>query len=115
MLADALPWLQRFAGALVVVKYGGNAMVDDELKKAFAADMVFLRTVGLRPVVVHGGGPQISAMLKRVGMEGEFKAGLPGHHAGDDGRRPDGAGRSGWPGTGRADQQARPLRRRHVR
>jgi acetylglutamate kinase len=76
VLADALPWLQRFAGALVVVKYGGNAMTDDVLKAAFAADMVFLRTVGLRPVVVHGGGPQISAMLERLGMAGEFKGGF---------------------------------------
>ena len=76
VLADALPWLQRFAGALVVVKYGGNAMTDDTLKAAFAADMVFLRTVGLRPVVVHGGGPQISSMLTRLGMVGEFKGGF---------------------------------------
>jgi len=56
VLADALPWLRRFSGAIVVVKYGGNAMTDETLKAAFAADMVFLRTVGLRPVVVHGGG-----------------------------------------------------------
>ncbi len=76
VLADALPWLQRFAGAVVVVKYGGNAMTDDALKAAFAADMVFLRTVGLRPVVVHGGGPQISAMLARLGIPGEFKGGF---------------------------------------
>ncbi len=76
VLADALPWLQRFAGQIVVVKYGGNAMTDEELKRAFAADMVFLRTVGLRPVVVHGGGPQISAMLKRLGLQGEFKGGF---------------------------------------
>ena len=76
VLADALPWLQRFADALVVVKYGGNAMTDDALKRAFAADMVFLRTVGLRPVVVHGGGPQISAMLRRLGIPGEFKGGF---------------------------------------
>jgi acetylglutamate kinase len=76
VLADALPWLQEFAGALVVVKYGGNAMTDQTLKEAFAADMVFLRTVGLRPVVVHGGGPQISSMLKRLGMVGEFKGGF---------------------------------------
>jgi len=76
VLADALPWLQRFAGALVVVKYGGNAMTDESLKRDFAADMVFLRTVGLRPVVVHGGGPQISAMLGRLGMAGEFKGGF---------------------------------------
>lgn len=76
VLADALPWLRRFAGRIVVVKYGGNAMTDDALKQAFAADMVFLRTVGLRPVVVHGGGPQISAMLKRLGVPGEFKGGF---------------------------------------
>jgi acetylglutamate kinase len=76
VLAEALPALQRLAGATVVVKYGGNAMVDDELKKAFAADMVFLRAGGMHPVVVHGGGPQISAMLKRLGLQGEFKGGF---------------------------------------
>ena len=76
VLAGALPWLQRFSGALVVVKYGGNAMTDDVLKAHFAADMVFLRTVGLRPVVVHGGGPQISAMLGRLGLTGEFRGGF---------------------------------------
>ncbi|GGM13556.1 acetylglutamate kinase [Nakamurella endophytica] len=76
VLAGALPWLQRFAGALVVVKYGGNAMTDVALQRAFAADMVFLRTVGLRPVVVHGGGPQITAMLARLGMTGEFRGGF---------------------------------------
>jgi acetylglutamate kinase len=76
VLIEALPWLQRFHGALVVVKYGGNAMVDENLKKAFAEDMVFLRTVGIRPVVVHGGGPQIGAMLNRLGIETEFRGGL---------------------------------------
>ena len=75
-LVEALPWLERFRGALVVVKYGGNAMVDDTLKAAFAQDIVFLRYAGLRPVVVHGGGPQIAAMLDRVGLATEFKAGL---------------------------------------
>ncbi|MDJ0393203.1 acetylglutamate kinase [Rhodococcus sp. G-MC3] len=75
-LADALPWLQKFNDKIVVVKYGGNAMVDDELKRAFAADMVFLRTVGVHPVVVHGGGPQITAMLTRLGMTGEFRGGF---------------------------------------
>lgn len=75
-LADALPWLQKFNDKVVVVKYGGNAMVDEELKRAFAADMVFLRTVGLHPVVVHGGGPQITAMLTRLGMTGEFRGGF---------------------------------------
>lgn len=76
VLAEALPWLQHFRDKIVVVKYGGNAMVDEELKAAFAADMVFLRTVGAKPVVVHGGGPQISDMLSRVGLEGEFKGGF---------------------------------------
>ena len=75
-LVEALPWLERFRGALVVVKYGGNAMVDEQLKKAFARDIAFLRYAGLRPVVVHGGGPQIKAMLARLGLESEFKGGL---------------------------------------
>ncbi|GAB3140475.1 acetylglutamate kinase [Micromonospora sonneratiae] len=75
-LIEALPWLARFSGATVVVKYGGNAMTDPELQRAFAADMVFLRYVGLKPVVVHGGGPQISAMLRRLGIVSEFKGGL---------------------------------------
>jgi acetylglutamate kinase len=76
VLVEALPWLQRFHGATVVIKYGGNAMLDDRLKQAFAQDMVFLRLAGLRPVVVHGGGPQISAMLDRLGIAGEFRGGL---------------------------------------
>ncbi|WP_225729581.1 MULTISPECIES: acetylglutamate kinase [unclassified Nocardia] len=76
VLADALPWLRKFHDKIVVVKYGGNAMVDDELKRAFAADMAFLRTVGVHPVVVHGGGPQISAMLKKLGLQGEFRGGF---------------------------------------
>ena len=75
-LVEALPWLERFRDALVVVKYGGNAMIDDDLKAAFAKDIAFLRYAGLRPVVVHGGGPQIKAMLGRLGLETEFKGGL---------------------------------------
>jgi acetylglutamate kinase len=75
-LIEALPWLARFHGATVVVKYGGNAMVDGDLRRAFAADLVFLRYAGIRPVVVHGGGPQISAMLERLGVASEFKGGL---------------------------------------
>ncbi|MEV4515938.1 acetylglutamate kinase [Dactylosporangium sp. NPDC049525] len=75
-LIEALPWLERFSGSTIVIKYGGNAMLDNELKRAFAADMVFLRHVGIKPVVVHGGGPQISAMLKRLGIASEFKGGL---------------------------------------
>ena len=76
VLAEALPWLQRFHGRVVVIKYGGNAMVDDELKRAFAQDMVFLRLAGILPVVVHGGGPQITAMLDRLGLPAEFRGGL---------------------------------------
>jgi acetylglutamate kinase len=76
VLAEALPWLQRFHGTTVVIKYGGNAMRDDQLKRAFAQDMVFLRLAGLRPVVVHGGGPQINAMLDRLGIAEEFRGGL---------------------------------------
>ena len=75
-LIEALPWLERFHGSLVVVKYGGNAMTDDALKAAFAQDVAFLRYAGLRPVVVHGGGPQIGSMLARLGIESEFRAGL---------------------------------------
>lgn len=75
-LIEALPWLARFHGATVVIKYGGNAMVDAALQRSFAADLVFLRYAGLRPLVVHGGGPQISAMLDRLGVATEFKGGL---------------------------------------
>jgi acetylglutamate kinase len=76
ILAQALPWLERFHGATIVIKYGGNAMIDDDLKRAFAEDVVFLRLAGLRPVVVHGGGPQISEMLDRLGVQSEFRGGL---------------------------------------
>jgi acetylglutamate kinase len=75
-LIEALPWLERFYGRIVVVKYGGNAMIDDELRLAFAEDVVFLRYAGLRPVVVHGGGPQINAHLDRLGMQSTFAGGL---------------------------------------
>ena len=75
-LVEALPWLQKYQDALVVVKYGGNAMTDDALKRAFAEDIAFLRYAGLRPVVVHGGGPQIAAMLNRLEMKSEFRGGL---------------------------------------
>ncbi|MER5863115.1 acetylglutamate kinase [Kitasatospora sp. NPDC002040] len=75
-LLEALPSLERLRGRTVVVKFGGNAMVDQELKAAFAADVVLLRQAGLHPVVVHGGGPQISAQLGRLGLESSFTAGL---------------------------------------
>jgi acetylglutamate kinase len=76
VLAEALPWLERFHGATVVIKYGGNAMTDATLKAGFAEDIVFLRLAGLRPIVVHGGGPQISTMLNRLGVASEFRGGL---------------------------------------
>jgi acetylglutamate kinase len=75
-LIDALPWLQEFHGATVVIKYGGHAMADETLRPSFAQDVAFLRYAGLRPVVVHGGGPQINAQLDRLGIESSFKAGL---------------------------------------
>jgi acetylglutamate kinase len=75
VLIEALPWLKRYHGAIAVVKFGGNAMVSEELTRAFAEDMVFLRHAGLKPVVVHGGGPQISARLAELGIESEFRGG----------------------------------------
>jgi acetylglutamate kinase len=75
-LIEALPWLNRFHGQTVVIKYGGHAMADDALRLAFAQDLVFLRYAGLRPVVVHGGGPQITEQLDRLGVETTFTAGL---------------------------------------
>ena len=76
VLTGALPWLKEFHGNVVVIKYGGHAMVDDACRRAFAEDMVFLRTCGILPVVVHGGGPQISSMLDRLGIPSEFRGGL---------------------------------------
>ncbi|BAX92475.1 acetylglutamate kinase [Mycobacterium shigaense] len=77
VLAEALPWLKQLNGKIVVIKYGGNAMTDDGLRYAFAADMAFLRNCGVHPVVVHGGGPQITAMLRRLGIDkGDFKGGF---------------------------------------
>jgi len=75
VLIESLPWLKRFHGETIVVKFGGNAMVSPELQRAFAEDMVYLRYAGIKPVVVHGGGPQISAMLSRLGIESEFRGG----------------------------------------
>ncbi|WP_120002816.1 acetylglutamate kinase [Nesterenkonia muleiensis] len=76
VLIEALPWIKRFTGQTIVIKYGGNAMVNDGLRRAFAEDVVFLRHVGVNPVVVHGGGPQINHMLERLGIESEFRAGM---------------------------------------
>ena len=76
ILTEALPWLETYAGKTVVIKYGGNAMVDEDLKRAFAQDIVFMKRCGVHPVVVHGGGPQISSMLQRLGIASEFRGGL---------------------------------------
>ena len=76
ILAEALPYIRRFHGKTIVIKYGGNAMTDDKLKHSFARDVVLLKLVGMDPVVVHGGGPQIDEMLKRVGKKGEFIQGM---------------------------------------
>ena len=75
-LIEALPWLDRFHGETVVIKYGGHAMTAEELRAGFAQDLVFLRHAGLRPVVVHGGGPQVTGHLDRLGIESVFTAGL---------------------------------------
>jgi acetylglutamate kinase len=76
VLVEALPYIRKFFGATVVVKYGGNAMTDPALARQFADDVVLMRSVGMRPVVVHGGGPQISALMERLGMVPEFRDGL---------------------------------------
>ncbi len=76
VLVEALPWLERFHGNTVVIKYGGNAMINPSLQEAFAEDIVFMRYVGIKPVVVHGGGPQITKMLDRLGIASEFRGGL---------------------------------------
>jgi acetylglutamate kinase len=76
VLVEALPYIQRFRGRVVVVKYGGAAMTDPDLSRLFAQDVVLMRSVGMRPVVVHGGGPQIGQLMQRLGMEPEFRQGL---------------------------------------
>ncbi len=76
VLTEALPYIQRFAGKTIVIKYGGNAMVDDDLKNSFARDIVLMKTVGINPVVVHGGGPQIGKLLERIGKESTFVKGM---------------------------------------
>jgi len=76
VLTEALPYIQRFIGRTMVIKYGGNAMVDERLKTGFARDVVLMKTVGMNPVVVHGGGPQIGDLLKRVGKQSEFVQGM---------------------------------------
>merc|ERR1712000_333226 len=76
VLSEALPYLQRFVGKTIVVKYGGNAMIDEELKNSFARDMVMLKLVGINPIVVHGGGPQIGELLEKLKIESRFVNGM---------------------------------------
>ncbi|MGW8309551.1 MAG: acetylglutamate kinase, partial [Thiogranum sp.] len=76
VLGEALPYIRRFRGKTVVVKYGGNAMVDEQLKSGFARDIVLMRLVGINPVVVHGGGPQIGQVLQKIGKQSEFVQGM---------------------------------------
>ena len=76
VLSEALPYIQRFTGKTVVIKYGGNAMVDEKLKRGFARDVVLMKTVGINPVIVHGGGPQIGSLLERLGKESTFVQGM---------------------------------------
>ena len=76
VLTEALPYIQRFTGKTIVVKFGGNAMVDDELKMQFARDIVLMKLVGMNPVVVHGGGPQIGQLLEKLNIESRFVDGM---------------------------------------
>ena len=76
VLVEALPYMRRFVGKTIVIKYGGHAMQDEELRRSFAVDVVLLTYIGVRPVVVHGGGPQIAAALARLGLESKFVNGL---------------------------------------
>ena len=76
VLAESLPYIRRFSGSIIVIKYGGNAMTESALKEGFARDVVLLKLIGLHPVIVHGGGPQINEMLEKVGKKGEFVQGM---------------------------------------
>ena len=76
ILVEALPYIQRFHGSTIVIKYGGNAMADDNLKQAFARDVILMKVVGMNPIVVHGGGPQIEELLGRLNINSRFVAGM---------------------------------------
>ena len=75
-LIESFPYIREFSGKTIVIKYGGNAMIDDDLKRSFALDMVLLKYVGINPVIIHGGGPQIGELLKKIGKESEFVGGM---------------------------------------
>ena len=95
MLVQALPYIQKYAGKTVVVKYGGNAMINDELKDAVMSDIVLMQLVGINVVLVHGGGPEISDMLKKIGKESQFVGGMRVYGRGDHRYCADGACRQG--------------------
>lgn len=76
ILTEALPYIQKYSGKTIVIKYGGNAMIDEQLKQSFAQDIVLLKQIGINPVVIHGGGPQIGNMLKQIGKESQFIDGM---------------------------------------
>ena len=76
VLTEALPYIQKFQGKTIVIKYGGNAMVDEKLKSSFARDIVLMKSVGMNPIVVHGGGPQIGKTLEKIGKQSEFVGGM---------------------------------------
>ena len=92
VLVQALPYIKKYAGKTVVVKYGGNAMIDEDLKNDVMNDIVLMQLVGINVVLVHGGGPEINAMLKKIQKESKFLNGMRGHRPGNHGRGPTGAG-----------------------
>lgn len=95
VLVEALPYIQEYAGKIIVVKYGGNAMINEDLKQAVIEDIVLLNLVGIKVVLVHGGGPEISEMLKKIGKESKFVKGLQLHRPRNDGHCPDDSLRQG--------------------
>ncbi len=107
ILAQALPYIRKFHGKTMVIKYGGNAMTDPALQQDFAEDVVLLKLVGMNPVVVHGGGPQIEEALTRLGKKGTLHPGHARHRRRDDGSRRVGAGRRGAARHRRPDQPRR--------
>ena len=107
ILAEALPYMQRYDEKIVVVKYGGHAMGAENLAREFARDIVLLEQTAINPVVVHGGGPQIEAMLKKVGVQSQYAAGLAHHRRKDARNRRDGAGRLDQQADGRIHQRGR--------
>ena len=107
ILSEALPHMQQYDEETIVIKYGGHAMGAEETAKAFARDIVLLEQTAINPVVVHGGGPQIATMLKRLGIQSEFAAGLAHHRCRHHRDRRDGAGRLGQQAAGRLYQRSR--------